>query len=123
MGRVVHFEIQAADAQRASAFYTGVFGWTVRKWEGPIEYYLVSTGEGDGIDGAILPRQGDAPAAGAPVNGYVCTITVASLDDAIAAVGRSGGSIVVEKHEIPSIGWLCYATDTEGNIFGILQPL
>jgi predicted enzyme related to lactoylglutathione lyase len=122
MGRVVHFEIHASDAQRATTFYSSVFGWTIRKWEGPIEYYLVSTGEGDGIDGAIVPRLGDAPAPGAAVNAYVCTIPVPSIEDAISAVERAGGKIVVAKNEIPGVGWLCYANDTEGNIFGILQP-
>ena len=30
MGRVIHFEIQAADPDRAERFYTSVFGWTVQ---------------------------------------------------------------------------------------------
>lgn len=122
MGRVVHFEVHAAEAQRATAFYTAVFGWKINKWEGPIEYYLISTGEGNGIDGAIVPRQGASPGSGAPVNAYVCTISVSSLDDSISAVQKAGGSIVVPKNEIPGVGWLCYANDTEGNIFGMLQP-
>jgi predicted enzyme related to lactoylglutathione lyase len=122
MRRVVHFEIHASDAQRAMEFYRNVFDWTITKWDGPIEYYLVSTGEGDGIDGAIVPRRGDSPATGAPVNAYVCTITVESLDGAIAKVEQARGAVVVPKNEIPGIGWLCYATDAEGNIFGMLQP-
>src|SRR5690348_2012107 len=28
MGRVVHFEIQADDVERAKAFYSAVFGWS-----------------------------------------------------------------------------------------------
>jgi|ERR1700722_3894048 predicted enzyme related to lactoylglutathione lyase len=122
MRRVIHFEIHASNAQRATEFYSKVFGWAITKWDGPIEYYLVSTGEGDGIDGAIVPRRGEAPATGAPVNAYVCTIAVESLDDAIAKVEQAGGAIVVPKNEIPGIGWLCYAIDTETNIFGMLEP-
>ncbi len=39
MGRVVHFEIHAADCDRAERFYTRVFGWEVRRWEGaPVDY-------------------------------------------------------------------------------------
>ncbi len=122
MRQVVHFEIHAADTARAVGFYQQVFGWTITRWDGPFEYYLVDTGEGDGIDGAILPRRGPSPERGAPVNGYVCTTTVESLDDAIAKVERSGGAIVVPKNEIPGIGFVCYAVDTEENIFGMLQP-
>jgi predicted enzyme related to lactoylglutathione lyase len=122
MGRVVHFEIHASNLERATKFYTDVFGWKIHKWDGPMEYCLVATGEGDGIDGGILPRRGAAPEAGAPVNAYVCTVSVGSLDDAAAAVERAGGAIVVPKSEIPGVGWLCYANDTVGNIFGMLQP-
>ena len=32
MPRVVHFEIHAADVQRAVTFYTEVFGWTSEDW-------------------------------------------------------------------------------------------
>ena len=52
---------------------------------------LVQTGDGPGIDGGIVRRQGDAPATGAAVNAYVCTIGVESLDetlDSIIAKGR-----------------------------------
>jgi len=28
----------------------------------------------------------------------------------------------VPKMPIPGVGWLAYAKDTEGNIFGIMQP-
>ena len=59
MPRVVHFEISADDPDRAIAFYEKVFGWKVQKWEGPMEYWVVSTGVVDepGIDGAIMRRE------------------------------------------------------------------
>ena len=45
MGRVVHFEIHAGDMDRAERFYTGVFGWEVRRWEdSPVDYRLLITG-------------------------------------------------------------------------------
>ncbi len=123
MPRVVHFEIHAADPARAVKFYGDLFGWKATKWDGPMEYWLVDTGEGNGINGAIVSRQGDAPTAGAPVNAYVCTVGVDSIDDTIAAIAKAGGRIVVEKMEIPAVGWLCYAHDPEGNIFGVMQPM
>ncbi|MFY9710328.1 MAG: VOC family protein, partial [Candidatus Cybelea sp.] len=71
MARVNHFEIHSADPQAAAKFYTDVFGWKISKWDGPMDYWLVSTGEGPGIDGGIVPRRGAAPDSGAAVNGYV----------------------------------------------------
>jgi predicted enzyme related to lactoylglutathione lyase len=124
MSRVVHFEIHAENPERAAVFYTAVFGWTIKKWEGPVDYWLVTTGPTDqrGIDGGLLIRRGAAPAEGQPVNAYVCTIGVASVDDTLATVKASGGTIALEKMPVPGIGWLAYAKDTEGNIFGVLQP-
>ena len=39
------------------------------------------------------------------------------------AVRKAGGTIVGEIMEIPDIGRVVYATDTEGNRFGMLEAL
>ena len=44
------------------------------------------------------------------------------MDDTVAAVKANGGTIALEKMPVPGVGWLAYAKDTEGNIFGALQP-
>lgn len=123
MPRVVHFEIQSANPDAAATFYSAIFGWKIIKWDGPVEYWVVQTGEGPGIDGGILRRQGDAPATGAAVNAYVCTIGVGSLDETLTSISVNGGEIVVAKHEIPRVGLLAYVKDPDGNIFGVLQPV
>ncbi|HVS36019.1 MAG TPA: VOC family protein [Gemmataceae bacterium] len=124
MSRVVHFEIHAEKPERAAKFYAAVFGWTIQKWAGPVDYWLITTGSAEqrGIDGGLLLRRGPAPAEGQPVNAYVCTISVASVDDSVAAVIANGGTIVLAKMPVPGVGWAAHAKDTEGNIFGMLQP-
>jgi predicted enzyme related to lactoylglutathione lyase len=42
MGRVIHFEIPVSDSNRAAAFYQKVFGWKFLKWDGPMEYLMVT---------------------------------------------------------------------------------
>jgi predicted enzyme related to lactoylglutathione lyase len=123
MPRPVHFEIHSADPDATATFYSRVFGWKIVKWDGPVEYWVVQTGEGPGIDGGIVRRQGDAPATGAAVNAYVCTIGVESLDETLTSIIANGGDIAVAKHEIPGIGMLAYFKDPDGNIFGVLQPI
>jgi hypothetical protein len=54
-------------------------------------------------------------------NAFVCTMDVADLDAAMRKVGDLGTKIVVPKMAIPAVGWLAYADDTEGNIFGMMQ--
>lgn len=130
MPRVVHFEIHAADTARCVAFYRAMFGWTIDEWVVPgvqiadeNRYWVVSTGPRDqpGIDGGMVIRRGAAPVDGQAVNAYVCTIDVASLDESIAQLAGAGGTLTVPKMPIKGMGWLAYAKDTEGNIFGMMQ--
>jgi predicted enzyme related to lactoylglutathione lyase len=116
MPRVVHFEIPADDPQRATAFYGDVFGWQLQKWEGPIEYWLVTTGEdgAPGINGALMRRSPQFP-------GVVNTVDVPDVDEYVARIERAGGRIASPKAAIPGVGWLAYALDPEGNPFGIMQ--
>lgn len=124
MSRPIHFEIHADNPERAAKFYEQLFGWSITKWSGPIEYWIVVTGpeSAPGINGGMVRRNGAAPAEMAAVNGYVCTIGVANVDDLVSRIPAAGGQIAVPKMPVPGIGWLAYGKDTEGNIFGILQP-
>ena len=116
MARVIHFDLEADDPERAIAFYERAFGWRFEKWQGPMEYWLVMTGPEDepGIDGG-LARRTDPPA------GTVNTIGVPSVDEAVAQVEANGGKVIRPKSAIPGVGWLAYCQDTEGNGFGLMQ--
>jgi uncharacterized protein len=123
MPRVVHFEIHAADPERARLFYGHVFDWDPQQWEDQ-PYWLITTGaEGTrGIDGAMLPRRGPEPERSQPVNAFVCTIDVEDLDATVERAMDAGGAIAMPRMAVPGVGYLAYLNDTEGNIFGVLQP-
>jgi predicted enzyme related to lactoylglutathione lyase len=115
MPRVVHFEFAADNPERAAKFYTQVFGWKINKWDGPQDYWLVSTGEEKqpGINGGLMRPQGPQR--------VINTIDVPSVDEFTAKVTNSGGKVVMPKMAVPGVGYLAYCTDTEGNSFGIMQ--
>ena len=119
MARVVHFEIYTDDPDAVRPFYQDVFGWKFQKFEGgPMEYCLVTTGDDrqPGINGGLTrPREGQSP-------GTLNTIGVSSLDESIKNIERCGGKICVPKMGIPNVGWLAYAQDPAGNVFGIIEP-
>jgi predicted enzyme related to lactoylglutathione lyase len=130
MNRVIHFEIHAADPERAARFYHEVLGWEIKEWVVPgVEipdanrYWLVKTGssEAPGINGGLIFRRGPAPAEGQPVNAYVCTIGVASVDDTVGKAVAAGATIALPKMPIRGVGWLAYCKDTEGNLFGLME--
>ena len=119
MARVNHFEIYTDNPLKVQPFYENVFGWTFKKFEGgPMEYWLVTTGDESepGINGGLTrPRPGQTP-------GTVNTVAVSSLEETISNVEKSGGKICVPKMAIPGVGWLAYANDPDGNVFGIIEP-
>ena len=123
MGRVVHFEIHASDLDRAERFYREVFGWEVRRFDGPVDYRLLNTGANSetGIDGALVERRG-TNGDGEAVIAYVCTVQVDDIESTESRVREAGGEQVVGRQEIPDVGQLSYFKDTEGNIFGAMQP-
>ncbi len=126
MSRVVHFEVQADDVERAKAFYTAVFGWSFQDYSeyAGSTYWGIVTGPEDqpGINGGLLPRPAPAPAVGQGTNGFVCTLGVDSYDETERRILDAGGQIALAKMALPGMAWQGYYVDTEGNTFGIHQP-
>ncbi len=115
MPRVVHFEIPADEPERAVEFYSRIFNWRIEKWQGPVDYRLITTGEeGEpGIDGALARRDQSM--------GAVNTINVPSVDDLTEKIEAAGGKVIAPKMTVPGVGWMAYCEDTEGNVFGPMQ--
>ena len=124
MSRVIHFEIQADDVERAKNFYEKVFGWKIEKYmsekdSGMMDYWMVMTGkEGTpGINGGMYKRPEDDK-----IYTYDATIDVEDIDKVVEMIKASGGKITREKSELKEVGWFASAEDPEGNRFSIMQP-
>ncbi len=120
MNRVVHFDIQAANPEKLLAFYTAVFGWKVTHLP-QFDYWLLDTGEGDGIGGGLLKRRGAGPLYGAPVNAFVCSLGVESVDEMLNKARVAGATLAMGKTAIPGVGWQAYIKDPDGNMLGLHQ--
>jgi predicted enzyme related to lactoylglutathione lyase len=118
---LVFFAVHADDLRRARRFYEKVFGWRFQPW-GPPDFFLIATGDEDepGVQGALQIRHNLVP--GERMNGYECTIEVADIDATAAAVVANGGTIILPKCEIPTVGWLIKFRDPEGNLVCAKQP-
>ncbi len=136
MNRVVHFEIMADDMERAKKFYASVFGWEMQQMGGEYgDYVVLKTGPGPdemakggirmedmGINGGLMKRNAPLPEDGKSPNAFTCIIGVDDIDAYIAKIDAAGGKPQTDKMNVPGIGKLRYYKDTEGNIFGIIQP-
>ncbi len=117
MPRPVHFEFSADDPEKLAKFYEDTLGWKAQKWEGPMDYWLFSTGEeGEaGIDGGLMKRDEQTP------TGTVNTVDVPDIDEYMEKATTAGGTIVAPKMAVPGVGWMCYIMDPEGNVFGLME--
>jgi uncharacterized protein len=116
MNRFTHFELASDDLERTAEFYRDVFGWQIQKWEGPVDYWMVTTGDENspGINGGLMQTSGE-------FKGTINTIVVDDIDGAIARVLAHGGEIVFPKDAIPGVGYQAYFKDNSGIIVGLHQ--
>ena len=114
------FAIHVDDIDRARAFYEAVFGWEFEPW-GPPGFYLIHTGDeaSPGIQGLMHKRQ--VPRAGTGLNGVEPSFAVDDVDAIAARVTAHGGTIVMPRVAIPTVGALIRFLDTEGNDIGAMQ--
>ncbi len=110
-GKLVHFEIAAADADRAQGFWSSVFGWQFNQAMPGVDYRMTQTGPEQG--GAVYPSDGRS----GHLKVYFDT------DDIEASIGkvRDRGGDAGEKQPIPRVGWWADCKDTEGNSFGLFE--
>ena len=113
------------DAERAKKFYVTALGWKIDKSTVPnvgMDYWMIKTGEGPGIDGGMYMRKDNSMCN---VHSFDCTILVDDIDGVIAAIKANGGKIEQwekkDKWEMKGLGWFSRAVDPEGNVFGLLQ--
>ena len=113
--RIVHFEIPCDNPEKTMDFFKEVFGWTFQQF-GNEQYWSVVTGDGKspGINGGVMKKRN-------PKQSVVNSIDVTNIDEYINKIEKAGGKIVVPKMPIPTVGWLAYFTDPDGNIHGVYQ--
>ncbi|MFX1476524.1 MAG: VOC family protein [Promethearchaeota archaeon] len=116
IARIVHFELNVKDVKKTIKFYEEVFGWKFEKWSGPMDYWLIMTGNESepGIDGGLGNAEEGFPKV-------TNTIDVENIDDIIKKIKDKGGEIIRPKHVVLGVGWLAYFKDTEGIVTGIMQ--
>ena len=126
MRKVVHFEIPADDLDRAKNFYSSVFGWKLDTMPMP------GGGEYTSVVTTAVDEQTQMPTEPGAINGGmfkrdenltspVLTIDVDAIDDALAQVESSGGTVVAPRVAIEGMGAFAYFKDPEGNIVGLWE--
>jgi predicted enzyme related to lactoylglutathione lyase len=112
---VVQWQIVTRDPQRATDFYSSLFGWSV-DGNNALGYRRIDTGSSQGIGGAVWPR-GD--------EGHDLVQLFIEVDDVDASAARAvalGGRVLVPKQELPDGDALALILDPGGLSFGLYAP-
>jgi predicted enzyme related to lactoylglutathione lyase len=106
-GDLVYFVVPAADAERAKAFFGGLFGWEFSEGNVPGGFNIEGSTPPGGLFGG---GEGERP------------MPYFEVDDIFAAVAKvlELGGDADEPQEIPS-GWMSRCRDDQGVEFGIWQ--
>jgi uncharacterized protein len=117
--RITHFEIPAGDVERLSKFYSDLFDWKFAKQSMPgMDYWLIeTTGQGpEHLGGGMYVKMAEAEKP----RFY---ISVDDIDAHTERLKAAGGTVLVEKQEIPEMGWSVLCSDPENNTIGLFQPM
>lgn len=113
---IVHIEIPANDPSEAAKFYADLFGW--QSQHSAELNYTVFTAEG-GPGGGFPAVDGDS----VQPDKVLISVATDDIDATLARVESLGGSTVVPKTEIPSVGWFGVFVDPTGNRIGLYTGL
>ena len=116
VGQITHIELPSDDLERATSFYSQLFGWDMRQIPEMPNYAMFQDRPGES-GGAIGLRGQTAPER---LRIYV---EVESLDATVAKVTELGGSVAVEITDVPGQGRYAAVVDTEGNEIGLWETL
>ncbi len=116
--KLTHFAINTDDVDATRAFYGSVFGWQFREY-GPSGFVQILDETGETPMGAIQPRR--QLLEDAPTLGFECTFGVDDVDAVRERVLEAGGTILMDKATIPTVGHLLAFKDPGGNPAMVMQ--
>jgi predicted enzyme related to lactoylglutathione lyase len=110
--QIIHWEIQSQTPGALHSFYSEAFGWKVDA-NNPMNYGMVSSGGGPGINGGIGGSQ-------APGSRVVVYAGVKAIDPVLQKIESLGGHTVMPRTDIGPVIMALY-TDPEGNMMGLVE--
>jgi predicted enzyme related to lactoylglutathione lyase len=108
---VVHWEIQARDAEKMTAFYSKMFNWEIGS-EGRVRQISPGIGAPETITGHVLES---------PQSGFSLYVQVLNLGDSLARAKELGGTVLREPFQPPGQATLAWISDPEGNKLVLVQ--
>jgi predicted enzyme related to lactoylglutathione lyase len=113
-------EFASTDIPASAKFYGDLFGWPIVRDE-KMDYTM--TGFGGGETGVGFTAVGDEGSSAGPAGSVLAYVDVADIDATIARAKELGAPILLDKMEIPTVGWMAIFGDPGGNRIGVMQRM
>ncbi len=111
------FEITTTDVDRATGFYSGLFGWTPEGTPLPESTYTVFKNGGTDVAGMRkIP-----PNMAGPRPRWTTYVTVDDADETAREAVGLGAEVHVPLNEIPGVGRFCGMTSPQGVAFHVIH--
>jgi predicted enzyme related to lactoylglutathione lyase len=116
-GSIVHVEMTSNDLAASRKFLEGIFGWKFKKEEmgGGLEYWSFEAGTGPG--GGLMAPMGPMPPS------TLNYVLVDSVEATVKKIKTHGGKIMMDRTEIPKVGWFAIYELPGGVVQAIYEPL
>jgi uncharacterized protein len=110
-------ELGTRDTQKATDFYSTLFGWRTEKFPGPVEYTIFKNGD-QGVAGMyeITREMGPVPPH------WLIYFAVSDCDAAVEKATQAGGGIIKPAEDIPDVGRFAILRDPASAVFAVLKP-
>lgn len=115
-------ELSTDDVERASEFYSGLFGWRIEEVDtggGPRYWLIGHDGAARGQNGGVRELTPGQAEAGVPSH-WMPYFTVSDADEALATAKDGGGTAHAGPIDIPA-GRIGVLTDPQGAFFAIFE--
>lgn len=112
-GDITHLEIPVSDLDKATAFYSKVFGWQIAEMEGFEGYPMFQSP--NGVSGGALTQRE------AGFTQPRSMVEVDSIDEAMLQATEQGATVVIAKAEITPTSWWAVFADPDGNHVGLYE--
>lgn len=114
-GALTMNQLNSSDPARAAAFYTEVFGWTIRS-VGTDEQPYWGIFNGGNLNGGMMQLPPGSPVP----SHWLAYFAIDNLDGALARVGRLGGRTLVPTMAVPA-GRFAVAADSQGATLALFE--
>jgi predicted enzyme related to lactoylglutathione lyase len=113
-------ELQSRDLAAAGAFYRGLFGWTLKLFEGFMDgAYKIFLLDGREVGGMLAIGEDWGPV---PPN-WTIYFGVPDCDAAVARAEWLGAKLLAPAMEIKGVGRFAHLQDPEGAVFAVIAQI